>query len=102
MTTKQMLEQVIAQLAKAPSATVAIPGFGTVPTPQVARNAAKSAGETPASIVETVPYRRVRYSGRPSKAQIASLKEMGAFAHRVVGADGSQTWYWLVPTASQQ
>lgn len=100
MTKRELEAAVLTLMGKAPSATVAIPGFGAVPTPTVARQAAKSAGETPASIVETVPYRRVRYSGRPSKAQIASLKEMGAFAHRVVGADGSQTWYWLVPTAS--
>jgi len=96
MTTKQMLEQVMAKLAQAPAATVAIPGFG--PT-AVVRPTSKANGEQTATIVETVPFRRVRYSGRPSKAQIQSLKDMGAFAHRVVGADGSQTWYWLVPTA---
>lgn len=97
MTKQQLLDSLAEMLKAAPSATVAIPGFSGQPA---ARPAVKTNGDAPATIVESTPFRRVRYSGRPSKAQIADLKGMGAFAHRVVEADGSQTWYWLVPTAS--
>lgn len=100
MTQKELLAGIAALMAKSPSATVAIPGFEPSAVAKVRTAFAQKGTEVTANIVESTPFRRVRYSGRPSKAQIADLKAMGAFAHRVVGADGSQTWYWLVPTAS--
>lgn len=99
MTRKQMFAELATLMAKAPAATVAIPGFGVTSARPAAQVARKPADAT-ATIVETVPFKRVRFSGRPSKAQIADLKAMGAFAHRTITTDGSEVWYWLVPSAS--